>query len=312
MNLPCVALGLLLLICLRYARANVSSSTSLYSSSSSLPTTLSSTPPMSSESTQDPKSLLHPSPVTNSPPNSSLPQQNQTQPSITTAQTENTELIQEEDSPFGISDLNVDDPIRNYEWEAAARRADMVLNMTEMFQEEERARFNLSGINMEDPEKNQLAPRGMAVALLKPKGQAGETQGISKNAIALFLWVCGILLCVFVGIYCAHSRGSKKEPFTHHRLNEDAFDDPALSLDRPQHYDWFFNETDGYVYPIPTQIQLKPMQVLSVPDLKQPSPGLETSPEKPAKLETGPDTKEVPRSPVKLECLSPVNLGNLI
>lgn len=171
MNLPCVALGLLLLICLSYARANVSSSTSLYSSSSSLPTTLSSTPPTSSESTQDPKSLLHPSPVTNSPPNSSLPQQTQTQPSVSTVQTENTELIQEEDSPFGISDLNMDDPIRNYEWEAAARRADMVLNMTEMFQEEERARFNLSGINMEDPEKNQLAPRGVAVALLKPKGE---------------------------------------------------------------------------------------------------------------------------------------------
>lgn len=174
MNLPCVAFGPLLLISLSYARANVSSSTSLYSSSSSLPTTLSSMPPMSSESTQDPKSLLHPSPVTNSPPNSSLlPQQNQTQPSVSTAQTENTELIQEEeeDSPFGISDLNVDDPIRNYEWEAAARRADMVLNMTEMFQEEERARFNLSGLNMEDPEKNQPAPRGVAVALLKPKGE---------------------------------------------------------------------------------------------------------------------------------------------
>ncbi|XP_039191178.1 uncharacterized protein LOC120304532 isoform X2 [Crotalus tigris] len=239
--------------------------------------------------------------------------QNQTQPSVSITQTENTELIQEEeDSPFGFSDQNMDDPIRNYEWEAAARRADMVLNMTEMFQEEERARFNLSGLNMEDSGKNQPAPRGVAMALLKPLGQAGETQGMSKNTIALFLWVCGILLCVFVGIYCAHSRGTKKEPFTHHRLDEEAFDDPALSLDRPQNYDWFFHETDAHVYPTPTQIQLKPMQVLSVPDLKQPSPGLETSPEEPAKPETGPDPKELPRSPVKLECLSPANLGNLI
>ncbi|KAG8140435.1 hypothetical protein E2320_003101 [Naja naja] len=310
MNLSSFALGLLLLISLSYAEVNVSSSTTLYSSSSSLSATLSSLSPKSSKSTQDPKSLLHPSLVTNSPPNSSLPQQNQTQPSVSTTQTENTELIQEEDSPFRFPDQNMDDPIRNYEWEAAARRADMVLNMTEMFQEEERARFNLSVLNMENSEKNQPAPRGVAIALLKPKGESGETQGISKNAIALFLWVCGILLCVFVGIYCAHSRGTKKEPFIHHRLNEDAFDEPALSLDRPQHYDWFFHETD--VYPTPTQIQLKPMQVLSVPDLKQPSPGLEASPEKPAKPETGPGTKEVPRSPVKLECLSPASLGNLI
>lgn len=172
MNLPCIALGPLLLISLSYAGADVQSSTSLYSSSSSLPTTLSSMSPMPSESTQDPKSLLHPSLVTKSPLNSSLPQQNQTQPSVSTTQTENTELIQEEeDSPFGFSDQNVDDPIRNYEWEAAARRADMVLNMTEMFQEEERARFNLSRLNMEDSGKNQPAPRGVAMALLKPQGE---------------------------------------------------------------------------------------------------------------------------------------------
>ncbi|XP_025031753.1 Golgi-associated olfactory signaling regulator [Python bivittatus] len=132
--------------------------------------------------------------------------------------------------------------------------------------------------------------------------------------MGLFLGGCGLLLCVFIGIYCAYSRGAKKEPFAHHRLYQEAFDDPALFLDSPKDYDWFFYETDGYVYPTPSQTQLKPIQVLSIPALKQPSPVVEMSPEKLASPETRPDAKELQRSTVKLECLSPsnLNLGNLI
>nr|XP_020648560.1 Golgi-associated olfactory signaling regulator [Pogona vitticeps] len=125
--------------------------------------------------------------------------------------------------------------------------------------------------------------------------------------MALFLGGCSLLLCLFIGVYCVYSRGSKKEPFSHHRLYEDGFDDPALFLDNPKDYDWFFYETDAYVYRTPSQTQPKPIQTLSVPSLKQPPPALETSLGKTVTPEAAQETKP---NAMKLECLSPDNLHN--
>uniref|UniRef100_A0ACB8EW79 Uncharacterized protein n=2 Tax=Sphaerodactylus townsendi TaxID=933632 RepID=A0ACB8EW79_9SAUR len=145
----------------------------------------------------------------------------------------------------------------------------------------------------------------------KRRGSMREPQETANHAMGLFLGGCGLLLCLFIGIYCIYSRGAKKEPFSHHRLYEDGFDDPALFLDNPKDYDWFFYETDGYVYPTPSQSPPKPIQTLSVPALKQPAPVPEVSP---GKLETSEAAPDANSSPAKLECLSPANLhaGNFI
>ncbi|KAJ7313926.1 hypothetical protein JRQ81_005738 [Phrynocephalus forsythii] len=103
-----------------------------------------------------------------------------------------------------------------------------------------------------------------------------------------------------------YNRGSKKELVSHHRLCEDGFDDPALFLDNPKDYDWFFYETDTYVYPKHSQTQPKPIQTLSVPALNQPPPALGTSLEKMATPEATQKTK--PNVMMTLESLSPDNL----
>ncbi|XP_060112213.1 Golgi-associated olfactory signaling regulator [Heteronotia binoei] len=142
---------------------------------------------------------------------------------------------------------------------------------------------------------------------MEPKGRLpmGEPQGTGSHAMGLFLGGCGLLLCLFIGIYCTYSRGAKKEPFSHHRLYDDGFDDPALFLDNPKDYDWFFYETDGYVYPTPSQTYPKPIQTLSIPTLKQPTSALEKSS---GKLETSEVTPDAKPSSLRLECLSPANL----
>lgn len=87
------------------------------------------------------------------------------------------------------------------------------------------------------------------------------------------------------------------------------FSSPALFLDHPKEYDWFFYETDGDGYPAPSRAQpQRPIQILSVPALKQPAPAPEGPPGKP---EAAPPAK--PPSP-SLQCLSPANLppGNCL
>ncbi|KAH0626530.1 hypothetical protein JD844_001569 [Phrynosoma platyrhinos] len=141
-----------------------------------------------------------------------------------------------------------------------------------------------------------------------------QPHGAASHAMGLFLGGCGLILCLFIGVYCAYSRGSKKEPFSHHRLYQDGFDDPALFLDNPKDYDWFFYETDGYVYPMPSQTQPMPIQTLSVPALKQPPPAPENPPTKHGNPEEVQDVKHSQPNAMKLECLSPDNLhpGNFI
>ncbi|XP_061446572.1 Golgi-associated olfactory signaling regulator isoform X2 [Rhineura floridana] len=268
---------LLLFLGTSCAVANNASNTTLFSSPSPLPTTWSSTPQISTESTQDPTSDTT-DPV--SSPTPSLTQQNQNQPSVSSPQTQKPWLPQEKvkPAPFKFPDIDREDSGGRQQWEAAAE--------------------------------------GVAIVLMKPKGQlsVGEPRGAASHAMGLFLGGCGLLLCLFIGVYCAYSRGSKKEPFSHRRLYEDGFDDPALFLDNPKEYDWFFYETDGYVYPTPSQTQPQPIQTLSIPALKQPPPALDKSPGTLVPSEAGQDSKQLQVNPIKLECLSPANLraGNFM
>ncbi|XP_053118506.1 Golgi-associated olfactory signaling regulator isoform X2 [Hemicordylus capensis] len=273
-------LGSLLVLGTSYTAANAEFSPSLPSSPSPFPTDWSSTSQMSPESTQDPESPLTPGSNTTFPPNSSSPQQNQTQTSVPTQQTKRPRLFQEkaEGASFKLPSVDTDYSPGAEPWEAAAG--------------------------------------GVAIVLMKPKGHlaVGEPHGATSHAMGLFLGGCGLLLCLFIGVYCAYSWGSKKEPFSHHRLYEDGFDDPALFLDSPKDYDWFFYETDGYVYPTPSQTHPQPIQTLSIPALKQPPPARGMSPEKPDTSEAAQDPQQPQASPMKLECLSPANLhsGNFI
>ncbi|XP_077170188.1 Golgi-associated olfactory signaling regulator [Paroedura picta] len=266
--------GLLLTFRTSYSLDSATPSPSLPSSPSSFPTTPQSPP----ESTPDTKSLLASGPDTTPPPDPSLPQQNQTQPVFPTKQTPRARLSLEKSAqlPFKFPvDTGRHDSGASQRWVAAAG--------------------------------------GVEIVLMEPKGRLPmrEPQGTTNHAMGLFLGGCGLLLCLFIGIYCTYSRGAKKEPFSHHRLYDDGFDDPALFLDNPKDYDWFFYETDGYVYPTPSQTLSKPIQTLSIPALKQPASALEMPPGNLEASEVTPDTK--PPSP-KLECLSPANLqtGNFI
>ncbi|XP_053217413.1 Golgi-associated olfactory signaling regulator [Podarcis raffonei] len=270
---------LLLFLGASHATTDEAPSTPLFSSPSPLPTTWSSTPQTSPESTQGPTSDA--TDVTSSP-KPSLTQQDQDhkEPSVSSPQTEKPRLPQEkmEAAPFKFPEVDIEESGGSQQWETAAQ--------------------------------------GVAIMLMKPKGQpsSGEAHTAASHAMGLFLAGCGLLLCLFIGVYCAYSRGSKKEPFSHHRLYEDGFDDPALFLDSPKDYDWFFYETDGYVYPTASQAQTQPIQTLSIPALKQPPPTLDGSPGKLSSSEVGQDSKQPQASPVKLECLSPANLrtGNFI
>ncbi|KAF7238823.1 Golgi-associated olfactory signaling regulator [Varanus komodoensis] len=269
----------LLLLHTSYAIANPAHiSTPVPSSAPPSPTSWSSTPPASSESTHDPELLLDPASNTTAPPEPSLPQENQTQSSASTAQTQ--KPPPQEAVPFKRPGAEAEELGRRQQWEPAAG--------------------------------------GVAILVIKPKAEGQlevrEPRGGAGHAMGLFLGVCGLLLCLFIGVYCTYSRGSKKEPFSHHRLYEDGFDDPALFLDSPKDYDWFLYETEGYVYPKPSQTHPKPIQTLSIPALKQPPPALEISPEKLATPKAALDSKQPQTNAVKLESLSPANLhtGNFI
>ncbi|KAJ6654434.1 hypothetical protein lerEdw1_007027 [Lerista edwardsae] len=281
MNLRLLIVFPLLALSISYAIADTVSNTSLPSTfpPSSFSTTWSATPQTSSASTQAPE--IAPEVDTTSLPNSSQPQQNQTELLVSTQQTQRPKLSQEKIDAASFkfpSIVDMGDSPGNQQWEAAAG--------------------------------------GVAFVLMKPKGQlaVGESHGAASHAMGLFLGGCGLLLCLFIGVYCAYSRGSKKEPFSHHRLYEDGFDDPALFLDNPKDYDWFFYETDGYVYPTPSKIYPQPIQTLSIPALKQPLPVLETSAGKVVTSEEVQDSKQPQPDSMKLECLSPANLhaGNFI
>ncbi|XP_019406662.1 PREDICTED: Golgi-associated olfactory signaling regulator [Crocodylus porosus] len=135
-------------------------------------------------------------------------------------------------------------------------------------------------------------------------GEPRSTAGV--QAMGLFLGACGLLLCLLAGVYCAYHRAARKEPFTHHRLQDATFDDLALHLEAPKDsYDWFYYDMEYEVHlpashlPVRAQPQAAPTLPPAYPVLLKP----------PKDEALGPPGQEQPKlRPLKLECLSPANL----
>ncbi|XP_068959557.1 Golgi-associated olfactory signaling regulator [Petaurus breviceps papuanus] len=117
----------------------------------------------------------------------------------------------------------------------------------------------------------------------------GRPRGAGGGALCLFLAGAGLLLGVFLLLWCLYRRTARSRPFGHHRLPDDS-DEPALHLDAPKDpYDLHFYAPDAWV---PSHIATK--QPPSTPPLppKLPPPPGRTS------------------SPPRLEPLSPAALSN--
>ncbi|XP_051845775.1 Golgi-associated olfactory signaling regulator [Antechinus flavipes] len=104
----------------------------------------------------------------------------------------------------------------------------------------------------------------------------GRPRGAGGGALCLFLAGAGLLLGVFLLLWCLYRRAARSRPFGHHRLPNDS-DEPALHLDAPKDpYDLHFYAPDAWV---PSHIATKqPPSTPPLPPKLPPPPGRTSSP----------------------------------
>ncbi|XP_066127672.1 Golgi-associated olfactory signaling regulator [Saccopteryx bilineata] len=116
----------------------------------------------------------------------------------------------------------------------------------------------------------------------------GRPRGTAGGTLCLFFAGTGLLIGVFLLLWCLYRRGARHRPFAHHRLPNDG-DEPVIHLDTPKEpYDIYFYDPDAWV---PSHIATK-----------QPPP----TPPLPPKLPPPPRGGR----PQRLEPLSPALLPN--
>ncbi|XP_003801540.1 Golgi-associated olfactory signaling regulator [Otolemur garnettii] len=116
----------------------------------------------------------------------------------------------------------------------------------------------------------------------------GRPRGSAGGALCLFFAGIGLLLGIFLLLWCLYRRAAQHRPFAHHRLPNDG-DEPVMHLDTPKDpYDLYFYAPDAW---IPSHIATK--QPLPTPPL-------------PPKLPPPPRGSR----PQSLEALSPATLPN--
>ncbi|KAG8521397.1 Golgi-associated olfactory signaling regulator [Galemys pyrenaicus] len=113
----------------------------------------------------------------------------------------------------------------------------------------------------------------------------GRPRGVAGGALCLFLAGTGLLIGIFLLLWCLYRRATRHRPFAHHRLPNDG-DEPVMHLDTPK--DLYFYAPDAWV---PSHISTK-----------QPPP----TPPLPPKLPPPPRGGR----PQRLEPLSPATLPN--
>ncbi|XP_006868468.1 PREDICTED: protein Goofy [Chrysochloris asiatica] len=115
----------------------------------------------------------------------------------------------------------------------------------------------------------------------------GRPRGMAGGALCIFLAGTGLLIGIFLLLWCLYRRAARHRPFAHHRLPND--DEPVMHLDTPKDpYDLYFYAPDAWVPSHITTKQLPPTPPLP-PKLPPPPRG-------------GP--------PQRLEALSPATLPN--
>ncbi|XP_004710719.1 Golgi-associated olfactory signaling regulator [Echinops telfairi] len=115
----------------------------------------------------------------------------------------------------------------------------------------------------------------------------GRPRGVAGGALCLFLAGTGLLIGIFLLLWCLYRRAARHRPFAHHRLPDD--DEPVMHLDTPKDpYDLYFYAPDAWV---PSHIATKQLP---------PTPPL--PPKLPPPPRGGP--------PQRLEALSPATLPN--
>ncbi|XP_040834141.1 Golgi-associated olfactory signaling regulator [Ochotona curzoniae] len=130
----------------------------------------------------------------------------------------------------------------------------------------------------------------IVVERVKETGVAlvGRPRGAGGGALCLFFAGTGLLIGIFLLMWCLYRRAARHRPFAHHRL-PDSGDEPVLHLDTPKDpYDLYFYAPDAWV---PSHIATK---------LQPPTPPL------PPKLPPPPRGDR----PQRLEALSPASLPN--
>ncbi|KFO26214.1 hypothetical protein H920_12371 [Fukomys damarensis] len=116
----------------------------------------------------------------------------------------------------------------------------------------------------------------------------GRPRGSTGGALCLFFAGTGLLICIFLLLWCLYRRAARHRPFAHHRL-PDSGDEPVMHLDAPKDpCDLYFYAPDAWV---PSHISTK-----------QPPP----TPPLPPKLPPPPRGGR----PQRLEPLSPDTLPN--
>ncbi|KAM8787730.1 Golgi-associated olfactory signaling regulator [Rhynchonycteris naso] len=116
----------------------------------------------------------------------------------------------------------------------------------------------------------------------------GRPRITAGGALCLFFAGTGLLIGVFLLLWCLYHRGARHQPFAHHRLPNDG-DEPVIHLDTPKEpYDLYFYAPNAWV---PSHISTK-----------QPPP----TPPLPPKLPPPPRGGR----PQRLEPLSPAMLPN--
>ncbi|KAM7058636.1 Golgi-associated olfactory signaling regulator [Molossus nigricans] len=152
---------------------------------------------------------------------------------------------------------------------------------------------------------NQLAPATLRAPQRRMRGErvntiivverveetgvtlVGRPRGMAGGALCLFLAGTGILIGIFLLLWCLYRRAARHRPFAHHRLPND--DEPVMHLDTPKEpYNLYFYAPDAW---IPSHIATK-----------QPPP----TPPLPPKLPPPPRGGH----PQRLEPLSPATLPN--
>ncbi|KAM9226276.1 Golgi-associated olfactory signaling regulator [Dugong dugon] len=74
----------------------------------------------------------------------------------------------------------------------------------------------------------------------------GRPPGAAGGALCLFLAGTGLLICIFLLLWCLYRRAARHRPFAHHRLRDD--DEPVMHLDAQKDpYDLYFYAPDAWV-----------------------------------------------------------------
>ncbi|KAM6223630.1 Golgi-associated olfactory signaling regulator [Rhynchocyon petersi] len=142
------------------------------------------------------------------------------------------------------------------------------------------------------PQRRSRGERVNTIILVERVQETGVTlvgrpRGVAGGALCLFLAGTGLLIGIFLLLWCLYRRAARHRSFAHHRLPDD--EEPVMHLDTPKEpYDLYFYAPDAWV---PSHIATKQLP---------PTPPL--PPKLPPPPRGGP--------PQRLEALSPASLPN--